>query len=253
MQLARKDGQWVVNSKGEDLPGDLDTADGILNGLSYLSAKSFPPKEALKGTRASLNIRLKREGKEDTVISFFEKGDLKKNTGKLFLKVSDLDPVFEVDPYTKDRFDKDIRSLRQTKLITSLDRFSARRIELTSKSLGSIILLSKDGKWGIEGSKDEVQQDRVTGLLDKLSGNRVKEFVAGSDAAADALSVQVGDEKTAAKRKFAFWKKDGKIFARDLLSQRKENLVLDTALEPDLPWTRSVLLKTTTTAPPTTH
>ena len=249
VSLTRKDGQWVVNSKGEELPGDLDTADGILNGLSYLAAKSFPPKQALKGTRASLSIHLKREGKDETVVTFFEKGDLKKNTGKLFLTVSGLDPVFEVDPYTKDRFNKDITSLRQTKLITSLDRFSARRIELVSKSLGTVVLMSKDGKWSFEAAKDEVQQDRITSLLDKLSGNRVKEFLANGPAPADdALTIQVGDEKTPAKRKMAFWKAGGKIYARDLTSSRKETLVLDTALEPDLPWTRAALLKTSSPA-----
>jgi hypothetical protein len=159
--------------------------------------------------------------------------------GKLYLTISTTPTVFELESNSKDRFEKGLKHLRMTKLITSMDRFGARKLEFSSSSTSGKVeaLTQKDGKW-LNADSKEINGEKIISLLDRLSGNRVKDFLTGPSApsgATGALQLSVFDEKGTVKRKFSFWTKGDQLYALDLLSGRKEVLLLDNVLKDSLP------------------
>ncbi|MGZ3696663.1 MAG: DUF4340 domain-containing protein [Bdellovibrionota bacterium] len=255
----RKDGEWTLHVKGEDLPGDIENIDNLLTGLTYLTAKQFAAEDkaqekkdakVLRGTKTLLTMTIQREkgtAKEapapETLI-LYGKGDPKKLT-KLYATLSTTDPIYEIEPYNKDRLDKELKDLRLSKLITSMERFGAKKLvfEIAGHTTR---LLNKDGKWTLEGEKGELDTDKIQGTLDKLSGNRIKDFLSGAAIPAgekDGLKFTLGDEKNDAKRELLFWKAQGKLYAKDLLSKRNEAFLVDEALKDALPWEQGYFLK----------
>lgn len=257
VQGERKDGQWQLKSLGktpEEFAGDTETIEGLLSSAAHLSAKEFASesksdakaKAALQGTRSLLSFSITKEGKTEKgeknppiEIKFFGK---EKPAKKLYVTVSNLDPLFELDASSEERLNKSVKDLRLSKLITSMERFGAKRVEFAGKPVGAKPLLIKqeNSKWILSGEeKSEIDQDKVTGTLDKLSGNRIREFLSGSGIPAgeeEGLKISIGDDSSPAKRQFVFWKKGSRLYARDLLSKRKEAFLVDSAVNDGLPW-----------------
>lgn len=240
----RADGGWTLRSGTEELPGDIENIDNLISAIAFLSAKGFSDARALQGAKKVLTLKISTAA--PIVLTLHGKGDLKKPTGKLYATVAGLDPVFELDPYTLDRLNKSPKDLRLTKLITSMDRFGARKLEWSGKSMGEgVTQVSKDGKWTIQGGGKEISTtEKTTQLLDKLSGNRIREFLTGSVKGAgepDGVTLKLFNDKEL-KRHLVFWKSGPKLYGRDLLAKRKEALEIDPALISDLPWSRDDLL-----------
>jgi hypothetical protein len=245
----RKDGQWTLRANQEELPGDIENIDNLLSGATYLTAKDFAAeskddakgKAALAGAKKLTALTLEKEQPKDsktsskTVLTLYKKGDDK--TGKLFATLSTSDPVYEIELSQKDRFDKSLKDLRLQKLVTSMERFSAKKIELSGGSLAApLVLTQKESKWSV-GEK-AANNDKVQQLLDRLTGNRIKEFLSGSAIPAGenkGTTLSLSDDKGQEKRKLVFWKSGDKLYARDLLSKRKEALAVDNAIEEALP------------------
>lgn len=238
----RKDGLWSLVSGKEQVPGDIENIDSLLSGATMLSAKSFPSdnKEdakagnTLKGAKNALTLTLGK--KEDRVTV-----RLLAKANRVFATVSNVDPLFELEASAKDRLDKSLKDLRLNKLVTSMERFSAKRLEFSGKPVGAepVVLVSKDGKWSFEKGQGEVNADKVQSTLEKLSGSRIKDFLTGAAIPAgekDGLQFSLGDDKNPAKRKYVFWKSGSQLYARDLLSQRKEAFLVDSAVSEGLPW-----------------
>ena len=258
----RKDGQWLLKSKGEELAGDLENVDSLLSSVTYLTAKGFAAEDKksaagrkiLSEAKTGILITLQKQQGSDAkkpapfTITFYEKGKTGKGKDakpeKLFVTVSTLDPVFELDPYVKDRVDKEVKELRLAKLITSMERFTAKRLEFSGKPIGTppLVLLNKDSKWVSEADNTTAKPEKIQATLEKLSGNRIKEFLQGSaipSGESDGLRLILGDEKSNSKRSLVFWKKDKKLFAKDLQSNRKEVFLLDDSIDSELPWDRN--------------
>jgi hypothetical protein len=88
----------------------------------------------------------------------------------------------------------------------------------------------------------------VQALLDKLSGNRIQEFLSAvPPGEKDGIQISLGDSKDEKKRKLAFWKvkkdKTELLYARDLLSKQSEALRVDGAVAAALPWSRDHFIK----------
>jgi len=268
----RKEGNWILHAKQEDLAGDIENIDNLLTTASFLSAKSFisdnkndaKAKAALAGFSKVLTLTLqketqgtkmqakgeKKEAPAPVQLTLFQKKPFSP-TGTLLATLSNLDPLFELDPSTKERMDKNTKDLRLSKLITSMDKFSMKRLEFSGKPIGNtpLVLKNENGKWIFQSDKTEASSEKVQATLDKLSGNRIKDFLTGKalpTGEQDGLKMVMGDDKTEATRQFIFWKKDGKLYARDLQSKptlpsgslkRSEVLLIDTAVESGLPWT----------------
>ena len=254
-------GQWVIHAGKDEYSGDIENLDSLLSGLTFLNAKDFvandkndqKSKEILKSAKPTLRFELHKapvpentakkepavEPTPVTVVIFQPK-----SPGKAYATVSNLDPLFEIDATTVSRFDKSLKDLRLSKLITSIDRYSAKKLEFTGKNLGGsspLILTNVDGKWVIEGEKKDASADKVQSTLDKLSGNRIKDYVEGKaipQGEAEGIQLSLSYEKDVLKRKLVFWREAGKLYGRDLLSKRNEAFVLDPAISEALPWDR---------------
>ncbi|MCM2323660.1 MAG: DUF4340 domain-containing protein [Oligoflexia bacterium] len=252
----RKDGQWTLTTGKEELAGDIENIDSLLSGATFLTARDFPSNDKtdtrsralLKGARPVLTLTLQKNtgtGDAPLVLKLFTaKGP------KLYATLSNLDPLFELELATQNRLRKDVKDLRLSKLITTMERFSAKRLEFSGKPLGSppLVLINTDAKWTLT-DKTEVDADKVQGTLDKLSGNRIKEFLPAKSipkGQEEGLKLTLGDDKAQDKRQLLFWKRDGKLYARDLLSQRNEAFLVDSAVQEGLPWDRNYFKK----APP---
>jgi hypothetical protein len=259
LMAEKKEGNWILHSKNEELDGDIENIDNLLNAATFLSAKSFvsdnkgdaKAKAALAGFSKVLTVTLQKEqGQAKELPAPVELNLFRKKpftpTGKLLATLSNLDPLFELDPSTQERMNKTAKDLRLTKLITSMDKFSAKRLEFSGKPIGGppLVLKNENGKWLFQSDKTEASGDKVQNTLDKLSGNRIQDFMVGKSIPAgeqDGLKVMIGDDKTEAKRHLIFWKKDGKLYARDLQptrAKKSEAYLIDTAVESGLPWTQ---------------
>ena len=275
---------WTLNTHGEEIPGDNEGIDTLLSGATYLVAKNFvadhktdaAARAELKGAKEVISFSLalapptpKPSGTpsveptptEPVVLTLYQKGDGKpeKNGAvhiKTYATVSNLDPLFEVENYSKERLDKDLKDLRLSKLITAMDRFSAKNIQLEGASLTQPIALNmKDSKWVPASSaiQGEVDSEKIQTLLDKLSSVKIKDFIPLSKAPAalkaenGALKLTLGDGTNLEKHRLEFWKisdKDGaRLYARDLASQRAEIFLMDNSLTEALPWSQEKFMK----------
>jgi len=266
IQGQRKEGGWILQSKNEEMSGDIENIDSILAGATSLVGKSIAAenkndektKGILKDYQNILTLTLVKKKENDADVStpiqlkFF--GKETGTTDRLFALTSNLDSLFEMELDATNRLDKSAKDLRLVKLITSMERFSAKKLSFKGKTLGNdpLTLVNQDGKWLLEKNKAEAQSDKVQNLLEKLSGNRIQDFIIDASAKAspaDEIELTLSDEKNNPKRQFLFWKKDGKLYARDLLSsnsqKKQETLVVDITLRDGLPWDPDFFNKST--------
>lgn len=266
------DGQWLIQARNhnglqkgqaEEFQGDIESVDSMISSAVYTSAKQFvaesksdaKARTVLAGARPSLTLKLigeapsalptpnppapkSSEKAPEIVFTLFEK---KRGTAKdIYASASNLDPLYEVDPNTLSRLDKSAKDLRLAKLMTSMDRFTAKRLVFEGPAVGDkpLVLTLTGATWTREGEKEAVSADKVQSALDKLSGNRIREFLGAKDAPAGqekGLTVTLGDSSNPAKRKVVFWKTTHGLYARDLLSNRPETLLVDPAIWESLP------------------
>ncbi len=275
LQVSKKDGKWALHEGSKNYAGDAENIDSLLASLGYLSAKNFTAdnknsaeaKKALAGAKPAFTFTLKRyQGEQKSphapvVLKFFEKEALKKevilnkNQAQkknekspsekiLYLTVSDLDPLYEIDYFNLSRLNKEPKDLRLSKLITSMDRFGAKTIEFKGKPIGDVPMgiIQKDGKWVNKVTGEKINQDQVQGLLDKISGNKIKDFLSPTPAITagekDGLTMTLSGEKGENKRQFVFWKNSNKLYGRDLNSVDQEIYLVDHAVQEGLPWSK---------------
>jgi len=257
----RSEAAWTLKASGKKsmtFPGDAENIDSLISSTAFLTAKRFPAenkdspegKSALKGLRSVLTLTLQTEQGPST-LTLFEKTRVengKNITDSLMATVSNLDPVFELDKTAKDRLNKGLRDLRLTKLLSTTERFETRKIEFSGRPIGdkALVLESKEGKWSytqpndpVSGPKD-VPADRIQNTLDRLTGNRIKDFLAGASipkGESEGIRVKVSNEKGDPMKELLFWKKDNRLFARDLTTATQEAFLVDPSIQEALPWT----------------
>jgi hypothetical protein len=255
----KKDGMWQLRAAGakDSVPGDSESVDNMLSALGYLTAKSFASekksdpkaKGKLAGSPQVLSVRLEFEKGADgkatlepvTVQLFQSKSNAK---APLFATVSTNDPLYELDPGARDRLSKDIKELRLSKLLTSTDRFAAKKIKISGPSAMTVV--QKEGKWLKEGG-GEMAQEKVTTLLDRMSGNRIRDFLKSAPAGEnEGIRIELFDDKDKELRSYVFWRakaaasapeaKDGlQLFAR-IKNETQEVVLVDKSLQDALPW-----------------
>ena len=115
-----------------------------------------------------------------------------------------------------------------------------------------LTLVNTEGKWLSMPDKTVMDLQKVQKLLDKLAGNRIKEFIASKKAPAgekDGLRLTIGHEKAEKKHHFVFWHNAGNWYARDVASQRPEVFLMDSTIQDDLPLNRDFFKPTPTPSP----
>ena len=257
----RVKGLWTLASGGEkEIPGDIEAIDAMLTGATYLVAKNFiaenknEPKaqEALKGFTRLVDLTLEKDASNIQLTLFKKDKKGPKPTdpvlATVYATVSNLDPLFELDSYAKERINKSLKELRLAKLISSMDRFSAKKMEFSGQPLGSspLVLENKDGKWKTTHAKDSIAGEKLQDILEKLSGNRIQDFFTGRDIPEGeeaGLKFTLHGEKDAIQRQFVFWKKGEKLYGKDLLGRRDEAFLLDSSIQAALPWDKDFFSK----------
>lgn len=253
LQGSKKNGLWTLQGSAGELPGDAENIESLVSAATFLVAKSFvtdrkdgpAAKKALAGLKQTLTLSLKREkpasggdAPAPLLLTIFEKGSAKPSQGKVLATVSNMDPLFELDANSRERLDKSLKDLRLSKLLTSMDRFTAKRLEFSGGGFKAPLVLKQvDNKWTRDTKP--VSQPKVTALLDKLSGNRIKDFKpakAGAKDPASAVKLTLGDEKNEKKREVLLWREGKDLFARDLQSPRSEILTMDASIASELAW-----------------
>jgi hypothetical protein len=149
-----------------------------------------------------------------------------------------------VDYFNLARLKKGPKDLRLAKLISSVERFGAKQIEVRGKAIGDGMgVVQKDGKWVDKVDGSAVNNEKVQSMLDKLSGNKIKDFLNPDPTLVqgekDGLTIMIRDDKDQNKRQLAFWKKDGKLYGRDLGSSYKEIFLVDPSVQDGLPWDKT--------------
>ncbi|MBU6374898.1 MAG: DUF4340 domain-containing protein [Bdellovibrionales bacterium] len=250
-QAMKKDGNWTLItplSAGSALqaPGDIENIDNWIAAIVYLSAKEFAfekknspeGKKLLNSALSLVKLTLSHAGSPSVTLELFERKT--KDSVKLLLTASNLDPIFELDPGAQNRLKKSVNDLRLTRLLGSLDRFNAAEITLRSKTLSpqEIIFEKKAEQWIRKTSPGPDDASRISSLLEQLSGNRVKAFLPESKPKKDAttLTITLKDGNSKTLRSLEFWRDGERLLGRDLLLKRNETLEIDPSLISSLPW-----------------
>jgi hypothetical protein len=234
------------------VPGDIENVDSWLSALVFLAAEDFAAdsksspegRAALAGSRQVLSFELDSGEKTPFRFEFREKS--MPGAAPLLLAVSDsLDPVYRLDPGVKSRLSKKTADLQLKKLLGSLDRFNARMITLEGKGLGSkplVLQADESGaNWVRLDTKQPIAAERIKGLLEKLSGERIIAFPSaarGSEGSSgkEALKIQLADGGQAVLREMEFWKSGSRLMARDLRAPEPRVLEIDASIAAALPW-----------------
>ena len=183
-----------------------------------------------------------------------------KTAAPIYATVSGLKSFFELDFGVFNRLNKSVRDLRMNRLITPVDKFATQHLTFTGAPIGDtpLVLNKKEEKWqfgdgsensagvGSSESKNEIAAEKVQALLDQLSSSKNKDFLTGkSIPAGENLGVQIAlaDDKNEVRRKYVFWVRDGKLYARDLLVDRKEVVWVEPAVQKVFPWDKNFFKK----------
>ena len=274
---ARKEGLWELKNASGVMAGDSEMIDQTLNTLTHLSAKAIVSEDKkgedavriLKGSAPLLKITLTRDTQtapkaspdsaqtseptppldNSIELSFFEKktADKKGKVGNTsssptYLISSASSVLYELDANSISRFEKEGRDLRQSRLLTPMEQFTIKGVEVSHPSLGSspIAMRNVDGKWTSPAHPD-LPQDKIQGLLEQLGKSKIQGFLTSGKIPAgekDGLELTLENDRGEIKKKWLIWKKNGQTLARDLASKRAEAMILDPAVEQTLPWTK---------------
>lgn len=248
--------QWTLKLGKDEFTGDPEKIKSYLSAVTYLVAKNFAAERkteakaiaTLKGLAEVLRLTLQKEkgdAKESpapiTLTYYQKKSD---PSSPLYATLSNMDPLFELDPSAVKRLDKSVNDFRLAQLLGSMERFETKRLELSGKTLGkgSMVLTQSGSQWKSSLDQTAIPGEKIQGILEKIANNKIKEFYSGSSipgGQAEGIQLTLGDEKTPAKKKLILWKKGDKLYARDLLSQRNEAFLLENNLQGSLPWDSS--------------
>ena len=263
LKAVRDGTDWTLETdqagKSQKITGDIDAVDTFLSSAVFASAKDFhsedkkspAAKKALAGLKPYIHLKMFEAGKTPEEsgasheITLYQK---KQGTGpSAFAEITELDPLFTLDPAQLNRLDKGIKDLRASRLIGSLDRFNSTQLELSSERYGKepMSLVQKNGVWSMKGSSTEISKEKIGALLDAFAGTRMRDFVALKDAKPgmpmDTVTVTFSDDQKV-RRKFKIWKGGEVIYTQDLLSSGHTDVgVTDAAIFASLPSKREAL------------
>jgi len=237
--IERDGSLWRLAQGADKLATDGDSVDAWTSAIAFLNAKGFAAekkdspeaKRILAGARSVLALELAtKDG--SWKLEFREKTfrDGKNRATQLYVTVSTLDPVYEIDTSTVDRLDRAPGDLRPAKLLTVSDRAEVRWVEFEKKGARPFTqkLVLENGEWKTGGKP--VEKLRVERLLDRVSNRVIEEHLPPRPPAPESLIVRIGSAPGETKSELAFWSAGKTLYARDLASEDAETY----RLAPDL-------------------
>ncbi|MGE0616192.1 MAG: DUF4340 domain-containing protein [Bacteriovoracia bacterium] len=251
----KQDGKWKLKTSAGELPGDIESIDGLMAVVAHINAKEFfaEKKNSIPGKKAvEITVTRRREKaanqleSEQRTLSFYEDRKDPK-APKAYAVVDNSEVVYELEPAMKDRLDKDAKSLRLSKLITSIEKLDVSGLDFEIPGQATPFSVDKkDGKWSAkENPQAELDAGKLNGLVEKLAGNRVIEFLPTAPAAvapglASGKGLAVTIRMNGGSRRYFFVQTDKELFAKADATPpappMKETLKLDPMLKTALPW-----------------
>lgn len=262
LTATRSKGAWEIKVAGEMVPGDTETIGNLITALTYLSAITFAgedkttkeAKSILKSSKKIISFALHLKGKDSVPVNFQLYEKKLKERNQWFATVSTNSTLFEMAAGVRNRLNKSLAQLRQTRLITSLEKYSAKTLTFSGKPMGKspLIIKNENDQWKFatgdpEFDKSEVDASKIDKFMDRISGKRIKDFLTGKRVPSGekgGLVFELGQKDAADYRKFVFWQDANHMYAKDLLSKRKEAFKIETAVKDHLPWKREHFHKT---------
>ncbi|MCM0605137.1 MAG: DUF4340 domain-containing protein [Xanthomonadaceae bacterium] len=246
----RKNGLWTLNS---EFSGDIENIDNFLTSTMNVTAKDFLPKSAIPLSAPLVELTIKKDATQSITAKLYKikkiNSKTKKEEDRSILTLTGADPVYEIDGMQFEKMNLGLKDLRFSKLISSTDRFELKQIKFTGGNLGKdgLTAIKTDDKWSVFEVKTQAIQDSINKILERLSGNRVQEFIAETKKPGtgdSSLEIEFfNDAKQPPVRKLLVWKSKNTLYARDLNSKRPETFKLDNLLDDALPWKKETLIK----------
>lgn len=238
---------WTLN---QQYPGDLESISNFLGSATALIAKSFAAENKnnpsaialLKGAKKVL-VLVFSSAQRTTTVELYDKKPL------LFAKVSDQDPLYELDANVRDRLTKTVRDLRLSRLLTTVDRYNTIGIKIQSASTGELKFTKKDSKWWL--GQQEAEFSKLNNLLDHFSGNRILDFLPSTSNPAQQPTLKNPVEITFdtiqvnGKNHFILGEcLNQKLCAQPVLNSKIETWIIDPSIQEALPKTKDDFKKT---------
>lgn len=243
----KNENKWALDfTKPEKLtavPGDVENVDNFLSVVTNTNARDFrfdnkqdaAAKKLLSKVQKIVMVEMKKGAETFQLELYMEPGTPPYH----YVTVSNLDPVFEIDLSSGNRFEKDVKDFRLSKLLSSVERFQADQavFSWTGKKDAPLKLLKKNGGWGTEEKEYQFKPAQMENLLDTLMNSRILRYIprGQSLSGTPAVSLSLGDEKNPDKRKWTFFKAGRKIYAQD---KEGDTVELTKEFSVKLPWNR---------------
>ncbi len=258
---------WTLKTSNRELPGDAEQITLLFDTATSLRTRSFAANQkndaqgqaALKGAFQVLALTLQKEKgtapqTPDPIVLRIYRKKTGNEPAHTYATVSNMDPLFEIDPSMIERMDKGTSELRLSKLLSTIEGFNVQNIEFSSKSLGEtpLILTQKDKKWIATDHTQEVDSTKIQKLINELTNSKVKEILSGVSIPPgedNGLTLQISDQTR--HHKWVFWRattsgaatNGSPIYAKDLESASKEAFLMETSLADALPGSRDFFKK----------
>jgi hypothetical protein len=240
----KKDPRWQI-TEPEQLPGDLENIESLLNAAILAQAKAFADenknskegKALLNASAESLKIWIKKENEsEQLLLKVYANPKAKDGKSKIYATVSNLDPIFIMDDSFLERVNRSVKDIRQVKLITTMERFGTRKIQINDREF-----YNDQGTWKNTSGSQPAPTDKIQELLDKLSGNRIHDFLkSGAPSPNDPqFKLALLDESGKVLHRFQFWKNSkNQIFSKPILDGNAAETVyvMDPGIAQSLPF-----------------
>ncbi len=235
---------WTLKLGVRVVEGDIDSIDGFLSGVLFLTAKDFVAekkdspgaKRALAGNSQIYDLILQTKTATKR-LRLYGKKRAGKEPGRIFATLDDQDPLFEIDSFGAEKIDKAPEELRNAKLITGSERYAISEIQFQRTGGSGFQQTAKkaaDGSWKVSTADGEkpVVRGRVDALLDQLSGPIIVNFAPTGDFAS------VGDRlrMKCANFDYEFWVRGKRVFVRNLAAKPSDVFELSPDFAGQLPW-----------------
>jgi hypothetical protein len=227
---------WIKPSSGPELPGERENIESLLTALQFLTGSrvvvenSRDPKSAsavraaLQGTQEFLSLKLGFRSSSGTEAASTPKGiELKFRRGgtkekpRALVQASGLDPLFELEVHQMEKLDKSLGDLQLSSILSSLERFEIKAMQIESKALGKLELQDEAGQWKSLDGELKVDPGSVAKFLDGWSQTKIQSIQARVKAPESAIKITWRDgPKGKTVQQIEAWVEKGRLMAHAL-------------------------------------
>lgn len=272
--VAKKEGLWTIEDErlaaDEKMLADTEAMDSLVSALLSISVKNFiaesvsapialqtkksatkrrfqlefaPPKEAKDGKPTQRQIDLYEVVlAKPKIPGMKEKSQTTEKS--VYAEVTGFGPWVEVDASQMSRWVKSLSELRRQKVLSTMERFSLRKLDLSSSIGGkSLTVEYKDGKW-VSADMPNLDSQKIVSLLDALNNEKISSYESHpleAKAQDQWLLLKGLGEDGSIKKEIRIFSNSTRGYVRDLQSKRKEVQLISKAAMDKVPFDLKLL------------